>query len=309
MKRIIAVTLTLTVAALLTAEANPNLIVYEGFEYFPASADPDPGDNQGTGSDIILTGNPGNPEAHPSDVDAIGLDGIWANAANDAHNMYLVEGSLEFGDLPTSGNHIRYRNNLNSDRYHRSLTEASIGAIANANEIWFSFLAKQNIDVGWDAGYEGFALGSDLAGNDQIRNIDGAGYHGVGVGPANGHKASWTAYAWDGTTSHVSTDAGDRLNTTRGSGATTHLLVGHVHFDEETYTLYEYRLEEENDTMAGGELHEIVALNVDIDRTKLNTLNLTRQVSTAYDEIRIGTTLNSVLGLVDPPAGTIVIVK
>ncbi|MFU8848087.1 MAG: hypothetical protein ACNA77_05150, partial [Opitutales bacterium] len=72
--------------ALAASSAHGTLLVYEGFDYAPASATNDPGSDQGTGSEIILTGKSGTTE--------VGLGGTWANAANDAHNMYLVEGSL-----------------------------------------------------------------------------------------------------------------------------------------------------------------------------------------------------------------------
>ena len=50
--------------------------------------------------------------------------------------------------------------------------------------------------------------------------------------------------------------------------------------------------------MEGGALSQICStLEVNVDQTTLDTLNLTRQVNTAYDEIRIGLTLNDVLGL------------
>ncbi len=42
-------------------------------------------------------------------------------------------------------------------------------------------------------------------------------------------------------------------------------------------------------------------------RRARSTLNVSRQVNTAYDEIRIGTTLHDVLGLVPPPSGAVIV--
>ncbi len=46
----------------------------------------------------------------------------------------------------------------------------------------------------------------------------------------------------------------------------------------------------------------IDSIEVDVDENLLDTLNVARQMNTAYDELHVGTTLHDVLGLVPPPS-------
>ncbi len=288
-------------------EISPNLIVYEGFNYFPASETEDPGSDQGTGSNIILTGNP---DGDPNDIDAIGLRGTWSNADNSSDNMYLVEGSLEFGNLPTSGNHIRYRDNGNQDRFHRELTEEAADAIANADEIWISFLANRLLN-NWSNGREGVAIANGVLNDPKFDAVNASGRHGFGVAATDG-GTGWRAWGWDGEEGVESTGS----FTVPVNGSEVNLLIGHISFDsgengKDVFTLYHYNRDFAEGTITADmeNLVEFASIEVDVDQSLINRLNVTRQVNTAYDEIRIGTTLDSVLGLVEPPSGTLMIIK
>lgn len=274
--------------ALAAGSAHGALLVYEGFNYTPASATNDPGSNQGTGSSIILTGNGGTTE--------VGLGGTWANAANDAHNMYLVEGSLSFGDLQTSGNHIRYRSNANSDRYNRGIT----ASLSGGGEIWFSFLANR-LQNNFDAGREGIAITNGTVSSAQFDNISATGLHGFGIAATGGSGSAWTAWGWNGTTAV----SGAASLTVPTNGSQTNLLVGHIEYGAGTggsdvFSFYNYLL---NDgSVVDGTLDLVTSIEVDVDESLLNTLNVTRQVNTAYDEIRIGTTFDSVVLAIPEPS-------
>ncbi len=277
----------------LATSASGALLVYEGFDYTPASSTNDPGSNQGTSSNIILTGNGGTTE--------VGLSGTWANAANDAHNMYLVEGSLAFGDLQTSGNHIRYRNNSNNDRYHRGITATLDGTVGGTGEIWFSFLANR-LQNNFDAGREGVAITNGVVSAAQFDNINASGLHGFGIAATAGSPTgtAYTAWGWNG----ISAVSGTSSLTVPVNGSQTNLLVGQIEYGAGTggldiFTFYNYELN--NGSVIGGTLDEITSIEVDVDESLLDTLNVTRQVNTAYDEIRIGTTLDSVIVAIPEP--------
>lgn len=262
------------------------LLVYEGFDYTPASETNDPG-AQNTSSEIILTGKGGTTE--------VGLSGTWANAQNDGENMYLVEGSLSFGDLATSGNHIRYRSNLQADRFNRGIT----ADLDSGTELWFSFLGNK-LDTR-SAAQEGIVIGNQLVGNAQIGqdNATTTGMRGFGIGSSGGNN--WTAYGYaaDGTASNGS------FGITVGQ---TNLLVGRIQFNaalggEDIFTAYHYDRAFASGSVTAdmANLVQFGQLEVDVDESLLDTLNVTRQVNTAYDEIRIGTTIDSVIVAIPEP--------
>jgi len=57
-------------------------------------------------------------------------------------------------------------------------------------------------------------------------------------------------------------------------------------------------------SVVGGSLNTFGSIEVNVTEADLNTLSLTRQVNTAYDEIRIGTTLSDVVTAVPEPSST-----
>jgi MYXO-CTERM domain-containing protein len=121
---------------------------------------------------------------------------------------------------------------------------------------------------------------------------------GFGIAPTTAGN-NWTAYGWNGSSQVV----GGANLTVATDGSETNLLVGKVEFDaggggEDIYTLYQYQLNA--GSIAGGTLNEITSILVDVNQSTLDTLSLTRQVNTAYDEIRIGTTLNDVIPVPEP---------
>ncbi|BCX46742.1 hypothetical protein HAHE_06500 [Haloferula helveola] len=266
------------------------LIVYEGFQY----ADPSTND--------ILGGQPD--DAGVTDVDATGLAGTWndASGGNSGNTMYLIAGSLAYGDHVTLGNHVGFNTNSDRDIYHRDPTPAAQLGISGNPEIWFSFLADKVLNS-FSAAEGGVAITNQIVANSEIvLNTGGDGLVGFGIAPT-GSGNNWTAYAWDGS----SQVAGDAALPVSIGANDVRLLVGRISFDAgaggaDVFTIFEYQLSGSN-TVAGGALSQIASpIEVDVDQTVLDTLNVTRQVSTSYDEIRIGTSLADVVPGAGAPA-------
>lgn len=276
---------------LATRSANAALLVYEGFQYGIAGA--------GRASSELLHGQP---DGSGGDIDATGLSGTWkdSTAVNASSDLFMASGSLAFGDLPTSGNHVRGDTNSNNDLFSRPVT----ASLASGSELWFSILANK-LQNNFNAAQGGFVIGNQAVNNPRVYQDTGStGLAGFGVAPTSSGN-NWTAYAWNGS----SQSAGDAALTVPTNGSQVHLLVGKIEIDvsgeTDRYTLYDYQLNA--GSVSGGTLSAIASpLLVDVDETTLDTLSLTRQVNTAYDEIRIGTTLDDVLGQqVIPEPGTL----
>lgn len=269
--------------ALAAGSAHGELLVHEGFDYTPAFADPTAGGvSQSSTSDQSLTGKGGTTET--------GLSGTWSNSVADDHDMYLAEGSLAFGDLKTSGNHVRYNSNLNSDIFHREIS----ASLSGGSELWVSFLGNKLNQTGHGAEREGIAITNQAVDDARINDVTPSGLQGFGVGWNGG----WRAYGWDGTTTTESTGS----FAVPRDGSETNLLVGSVAYGTGTggadvFTLFHYdrAFAEGSVTADMANLVEIGSIEVDADESLLGTLNVTRQVNTAFDEIRIGSTLESVV--------------
>ena len=209
----------------------------------------------------------------------------------------MASGSLAFGDLPTTGNHVRSDTNSNNDLFSRPI---SVG-LDGGSEIWFSVLASK-LQNNFSAAEGGFVIGNQAVNNPRVLLDTGnSGLEGFGVAPTTA-GSDWTPYAWNGSSQSVGDAA---LSVTVNTAATDiRLLVGQISFDTgaggtDQYTLYDYQLNA--GSVFGGTLNPIAStIEVDVDQGDLDTLSLTRQVNTAYDEIRIGSSLNDVLGIPEP---------
>lgn len=288
---------SLSAFTLLASSASANLLVYEGFDYTPAFTDPTAGGNAvGDSAPEILHGKGGTTE--------VGLSGTWTNDLLNGQNMYLAEGSLSFGDLQTSGNRVRFNSNLNNDINHRGITPSLSGT--STGELWFSFLGNKLTQTGHGAEREGIAITNQAVDSAQINSVSPAGLHGFGVGWNGG----WRAYGWNGTAATESTGS----FAVPRDGTETNLLVGSIAYGAGTggadvFNLYHY-----DRAFAGGtvtadmaNLVSIDSIEVDADESLLDTLNVTRQVNTAFDEIRVGESLGDVVTAV-PEASTFALI-
>lgn len=283
---VIALACTLVSAG---ATVQASLLVYEGFNYETASA-------TRAGADL-LQGQPTDPGG--TDTDAVGLGGVWQMEAvgslpSASSDVFLKQGSLAFGDLMTSGNHVGSDTNQNQNVYSRQIT-ATLDA---GDGFWLSFLAEKPQN-NFNQAREGIAITNQSVSDPRLNENSGSNLMGFGVAPTDAGN-NWTAYAWDGTNIIQGSNS---LPVTIGQGD-VRLLVGHVSYDTGTngadvFTLYEYQLSPD-DSIFGGNLSLITAIEADVDQSLLDTLLLTRRVNTNFDEIRIGTTLQSVLPVPEP---------
>ena len=275
--------------ALTASSASSAILVYEGFDYGPAA------DETRAGNALL----DGQPDGVSDGVNAIGLSGVWADstAVTATSDLYMANGSLAFGDLATSGNHFRSDTNNNNDIMSRTISATLAGT---NSELWFSFTANK-LQNDFSAAEGGIVIGNTTVGNARIFENDGSsGLQGFGVAPTTTGD-NWTAYGWNGTTQV----AGANAFSVPTNGSETNLLVGQIEFDAGTggldiFTLSYYVLN--GGSVIGGSLTEITSLEVDVTQSTLDTLNLTRQVNTAYDEIRIGESLNDVVLVPEPSA-------
>ena len=276
------------VAAVTATASHAALLVYEGFQYSdPAVSDGLHGQPDGAGG---------------ADTDATGLSGTWQDQTTiSTGNMFLKAGSLAFGDLPTAGNHVGSNTNQNNDIFIRPIASN----LSAGGELWFGVLAEK-LQNNFSAAEGGLVIGNQGVSNSRVLlDTGGTGLAGFGVAPTTSGN-NWTPYAWDGTSQVV----GDAAVTVGVGSGDIRLLVGRISYDTgaggaDQFTLYDYQLN--GGSVVGGTLSPIAStIEVDVDQAMLDTLSLSRQVNTNWDEIRIGTTLDDVLGIPEPSSTALV---
>jgi len=283
-------TLALAGAAFCAGPVQADVLVYEGFAY-----------------DSVGDSLQGNPDGDPGDVDATGLTGTWDDSFDNTE-MFLKSGSLTFSNLGTSGNHIGYESNSNQDVFNRQLDSTATTGITDAGTangtVWFSFLFEK-LQNNFGADREGFALMNGVL--PQARwdsGNDGAvGREGFAVAAVN-DGSNLQAVAYDGTagTRTVSSNSVP-ITVVNGGGNTStsnvavSFIVGEISFNTGTGGADVFKLYNAVDdgSIDIGDLTLIDTIEADVDESTLNTLNLTRQVNVNYDEVRIGTTFDSVI--------------
>lgn len=275
----------LTVAAVVGQSASAAL-VYEGFQYGTAGA------NRGSSQLLHLQ-----PDGLNGDVDATGLGGVWTDIAdpgNAGSDMFLSAGSLVYKDLATSGNSVRSDTNKNNDNFARPIT----ASLPTTGTLWFSFLANK-LQNNFSAAEGGIVIGNQQVNTTRVLDDNAStGLAGFGIAPTTSGN-NWTPYAWDGSSEFV----GDAVFGVPTNGSQTNLLIGKIEFDAgsggaDVFTAYHYDNAAASVTDNESNLIAIASsLEVDMNQSTLDTLSMTRQVNTHYDEIRIGTSLGEVLGL------------
>lgn len=284
-KRVFLLTVTLLSAASLPASAA--LLVYEGFNYGTASA-------TRAGADQLH----GQPDGINGDADATGLSGTWEDTAGagDPTSLFMYAGSLSFSDLATSGNSVRSDTNSNNDIFGRTIT----ADLDSGGELWFSFMANK-LQNNFSAAEGGLVIGNQRVNNSRVLSDAGtSGLQGFGIAPTTAGN-DWTPYAWNGSAQSV----GDAAYGVAINGSQTNLLIGHVSWNTgaggaDEFTAYYYS----GAGSISADMSNLTAIastiEVNVDETTLDFLSLTRQVNTAYDEIRVATTLDEVLGIPEP---------
>ena len=250
--------------------SSETLWVYEGFQYTSVG-------------EVLRV----QPDGSLGDVDATGLSGTWSDyQTQNGGDMKMINGSLTFGDLTTSGNHVHSTTTSTNDGLIRSIS----ANITTSDELWFSVLFK---NTATDNG--GFAITNQQPSNYQFHSTDNGSDGLAGVGWSVPGGTVVTPYAWDGASQIVGTDSVSALS--------LQLFVGKISWDTgiggfDEYSLYTFSLNGGN--IFGGTLSQIGStLNVDIDQNSatehLEFVNLSRKKNNIfYDEIRIGSSLEMV---------------
>jgi len=275
--------------------AHAALLVYEGFQY-------------GADGDSLV----GQPDASPGDVDATGLDGTWTDSFSNTE-MFLKAGSLNFSDLATSGNHVGYESNSNQDVFNRGFSSSVTSTIASTGgaggSLYFSFLFEK-LQNNFGADHEGMAIMNGVlpaARWDGSNNPGAVGRHGFAVAAVGGSNLQ--AVAYDGTTGTRTVGVNalpisvvNGSSNTSTSNASVNLIVGEISFNTGTGGADVFRLYNvtDNGSLDASDLVLIDTIEGDVDESSLSTLNLTRQVNVNYDEVRVGTDLDLVLGIPEP---------
>jgi hypothetical protein len=291
MKRFLTTITLLTLTLGLQAQT---VYVYEGFQY-------------GDAADLTRAGNAslqGQADGSGGDIDATGLGGTWDDVLNSSSGeLYMANGSLSFGDLTTSGNHVRSDTNQNNDIFSRPITASLDGG----SELWFSFLGNK-LQNNFDAAEEGIFIGTQDLTTAQIQSQGNTvGLSGFAIAPTTAGN-NWSAYAWDGASQF---DVGGTYSVPT-NGSETNLLLGQISFGTgaggtDEFSAFYYDLAASGGTVTTtGSLVQIGStIEVDVEEGTLDTLNVTRQVNTAFDEIRIGDSLDAVLGIPEPSSLTL----
>lgn len=277
--------LALTAGLVGSADAS-SLLVYEGFQYGNASA-------TRAGADIL----DGQADGVGGDIDATGLGGTYTDLSSPggSENMFLSPGSLSFSNLASTGNHVTSDSRLNNDRFARPIT----ATMPTTGKLWFSFLANK-LANNFGAEESGLVIGNQAVNNSKVvLDTANSGLVGFGIAPTAADSGDWVPYIWDGSSqlpgaSDLSTD------NAAVDGSEVWMLVGEISFDTGTagadeFTLY--TVNDDGDISIDDLVQRSTTIEGNVNQALLDTLSFTRQVQISYDEIRIGTTAESVLGL------------
>jgi hypothetical protein len=296
----VVVAAMLSLVAMMAQSADAAVLVYEGFDY-GATGTTQVADTNDPDYNLLHL----QPDGVSDGADAIGLDvnTPWEDVLGPgvATDLFLSSGSLSVSNLPTSGNHVRSNTNSNNDIMTRPIT----ATLPTSGKLYFSFLANKLQD-NFGAAEGGLVIGNQAVGNAKV-NLDSgsSGLAGFGIAPTASQSGDWVAYIWDGSSQTQGTSNLTGLNAAT-NGSQTLLLVGEIEFDIDvngTDKLTIYHVDGNNND---GDLDALDLvqrgdpISAIVDQSTLDTLSFTRQVNTAYDEIRIADTLDEVLGVPEP---------
>lgn len=273
--------------ALASGQSNAELVVYEGFDYTDLGTT--------AGSDPLGSLNGG-----------IGWDGAW-NASDDGsgdHSYEIQAGSLGVDDLPTAGNHINRVGTQNRAIASRALTEAAQDALfANDTTMWFSLV----LTSGGNGEDFAFIIG------DSAHSFPSSGGADPGI---DGGGAAFGVALISGRVYAINHNYAERQalstgNATPGSG--TKLIVGQIDWlepDQNGFTgnVDTLRLYHVTDVDAPLPI-AFATMTIDFDQAEDvridNQFDLISiwdrpNTKTGVDEIRLGTSLEAVLGVPEP---------
>ena len=235
-------------------------IIYEPFDYAPGSLG---GASGGTG-----------------------FSGAWATTSNGTNTLFTVQaGGLSFNALDVAGNSVYRTGSAGRAEANRTISAASQAALlADGTTIWFSVLYTA-------ANRSAFLIATDTyaVGSTGTLTLAAAG-EGFGFGTNNTSIIQTLAY--DNSTTAILVDTGVDASTVK-------LIAGKITWaasgSNDTLTLYEVT------DLTSEPTTPIATVTADLDQSFFDLVVLQHNYNTAtFDEIRIGTSYNDVVGRSDP---------
>lgn len=263
-------------AALLAASADAGLVVEESFDY--------------TAGEDVAGQNGG-----------IGFAGAWSGSAS-----FDVGGGLSFGSLGVAGGSSARVNRAGNGAISRTISaSAQTELTADNSTIWFSVLVDPT-----DNTLPGTAAGFPLNTHGTLVFGDTALSGGSGTGPAPiGTGGNAFGLGFDGIDNNIANTeiqavayAGGAVSTngTLTVGDNVSFIVGRIDFaangTDDTLTLYNV-----TDPALALPATSFATLSADFDQSTFNVVSIGDAQTSIFDEIRIGTTLESV-GVVPEPS-------
>ena len=268
---------TVAVAAMFALPASGTLLVYEGFDY-------------ATGSVVGRDGGEG-------------FDGAWQEGSDNS-NQWAVQTGLTFDGLDTVGGSIKRPSAPNGADIYRTLDTTTAAALTEDNTtIWFSLVTRSTgFSFGNANGAMLFGTGAITGMSDGGSAVQMAGGEAVGFsyrGLANPNRMRLHGIMIDDGTSDRS---GDYIEEDGVQAGNLYFIVGRIDWapngSNDTLTLYNIT-DPTNPVLPA----PFATMSADLDQSEFNTIAIgSRQVET-FDEIRFGTSLESV-GVIPEPSTT-----
>ncbi|MGD9418599.1 MAG: PEP-CTERM sorting domain-containing protein [Verrucomicrobiota bacterium JB025] len=256
-------------AGLTTISASAALVVYEGFDYAEGST---------------LAGGAG----------GTGFDSAWTTNNGSGPALTVGADSIAFPGLLTTGGSILRAEKTNITTSARVLDSTSVAALTgDGTTLWGSFLYLDGNGDGFNAD-SSLSLASTTAAVANNHVLSAAGY---GVGLAIGENTVYTeAIVYEGAT--AASFATSTLTDATVLDATS-LFVFSIEWGATEDVLSFYRITDLSDPLPTA--FSTTTFNFSsTEQASLNTLNIVESQTGEFDEIRLGTSLESVLPVPEP---------
>jgi hypothetical protein len=225
----------------------------------------------------------------------LGLSGNWQrHSGSDTNQMIVSSPGMSYGSLPVSANRVK-NGSTGGGRANHALTDSSLvnaGLLSDGATLWFGVLVQPVVALNSTSG---IALAS---GN--ITSYDTAGINGIGINVQNGSDLEYCAWKSGTTGTYLRANAQTDLHNIGGTGQgyRPHLVVGKVVWGtggaNDTFEIY---MPDAN-LVQGARKGAVQSIN--IDQSTFNRIVVYNGAAgIEYDEIRVGSTYESVIGQLD----------
>lgn len=273
--------------ALLVGTASAELVVYEGFDYTEGTAVV--GLNGGTGFGSAWSG---------TTAGGVG-----------AANVEVGTG-FTFAGLDVEGGSMVRTVRDGRGTVSRSISGAAVTSLtADNSTIWFSVLMDPTINTAGTGGQFGNTYATLIFGNEELTDSSTGAQSGAGTDIANSGNAFGvgffggpTSFA-DGGIQGVSFTGGvisqdDGATNSVVTGDSLSFIIGRIDWaadgSDDTLTLYD--VEDPTAPLPTA----FATLTIDVDQSDFDTISIADGQTSGFDEIRFGTTLESVGGVPEP---------